>query len=72
MVVRKREVLWGFWQTEIAKQPFGVVESPEGRGELWGMEKGREEKRLGRRGKGVNGKVMEKGRGEDRQADCKY
>ena len=55
---------------QIAKQPFGVVESPEGRGELWGMEKGREEKRLGRRGKGVNGKVMEKEK--DRQADCKY
>lgn len=42
---------------------LGVVEAPEGRrGSCGGWKKGREETRLGRRGKGVYGKVMEKAR----------
>ena len=50
---------------------WGVVEAPEGRREsCGGWKKGRGEKRLGRRGKGVYGKVMEGGE-KDRQADCK-
>lgn len=47
------------WQSNL----LGVVEAPEGRGEsCGGWKKGREETRLGRRGKGVYGKVMEKAR----------
>lgn len=64
MVVRKREGLWGFWRTEMAKQPSGGDRGPQrdaGR-VVGGWKKGREETRLGRRGKGVYGKVMEKQR----------
>lgn len=40
-----------------------MIEAPEGRREsCGGWKKGREEKRLGRRGQGVYGKVMEKER----------
>lgn len=50
---------------------WGAVEAPEGRREsCGGWKKGRREKRLGRRGKGVYGKVREGGK-KDRQAHCK-
>lgn len=54
--MRKREGLWGFWRTEM----LGVVEAR--RESCGGWKKGREETRLGWRGKGVNGKVMVKER----------
>lgn len=53
----------GSGKQRLQSSVLGMVEAPEGHREsCGGWKKGREEKRLGRRGKGVNGKVMEKER----------